>query len=152
MTNPTNNADAGTLGFLAGFITARGKIADGGVPSRPWVSFETLDRDLTEEVRETFMYTGTIRSIEKHGRTLWRYTAHGNDALFTLQDLLPYLRGPKRDHARRLLDRWGKDGEPYPSEAERLEDQGRSYDHKPGHPRIDVGGWRERGVCNVTPR
>src|SRR5215207_4555436 len=87
-------ADPETLAFLAGCLYSRGRIGDGGYPSRPWFFFHCLDREIIEGARAAFRHTGSITRAEtERGAPSWKFYIYGPAALHALQDLLPYLRG-----------------------------------------------------------
>lgn len=101
------DADAGTLGFLAGFLAARGKIGDTGTPRRPWMFFTCFDSEVVEVAQEAFWHTANVtRSERSDGQEFYRLYLYGPAALYALQDLLPYLRGQKRERAETILERW----------------------------------------------
>jgi hypothetical protein len=96
---------AETLAFIAGFVSARGKVGDGGYPARPWMYFYCTDPAVAQEAREAF--GGRVsREERERGLVMWKYYAYGDEALEIIADLVPHFRGQRRKDAERVLERW----------------------------------------------
>jgi hypothetical protein len=89
-------------GYFAGMLTGRGGF---GVDStgEPWLFFTALDHGVVGEALE--LWGGHVTQKRNgHGTSRFKYTARPERVAEILEDLLPHLRGYKRERADELLE------------------------------------------------
>jgi hypothetical protein len=89
-------------GYFAGLLTGRGGFGLNDV-GEPWLFFTALDHEVVDEALE--MWGGRVsQKLNAHGLSRYKYTALTERVREILEDLLPHLRGQKREHADELLE------------------------------------------------